>query len=317
MRAVICGAGAAGHLHAVTYLAIGVDVVGVYDPDPARAGLLARMHDAACFASAEELFDANAEHVSICSPPPAHVAQAELASRSGRLVFVEKPVATSAEGLARLAALPDCIPVVQWRAGRALRAVREAIARGMLGSAPTVSIDLAWNRGPHYFAQGRGTTESWGCGVLLSVGVHAVDAVCWALGRRVTRVHGSVSRRSGLEVETSAVATLELEGGALAALRATFDAGPDATRITFAGNGLSATISGTEIDPTAGSVSWSGVDIGQVRAAKRVEAECAGESPIPLLLPFLRSAIESKGRNAPRIADVLDAHRAILGVYAA
>jgi predicted dehydrogenase len=315
MRAVICGAGAAGHLHAVSHLTLGVDVVGVFDPDPARARLLARMHDARIYETAEELFAASAENVSICSPPPAHVSQSELAAREGRLVFVEKPVATSAEGLERLAAMPACIPVVQWRAGRALRAVREAVARGLLGPAPTVSIDLAWNRGPHYFAHGRGSRASWGCGVLLSVGIHAVDAVCWALGRKLAHVTGHVSYREGVEVETAAVATLQFEGGALAAIRATFDAGPDATRITFTGNGLSATISGLEIDPTAGAVEWSGADMSVVRAAKRVEAECTGQSPIPLLLPFLRAAIESKGRDAPRIGDVADAHRAIFAIY--
>jgi predicted dehydrogenase len=317
MRAIICGAGGAGHLHAVTYLALGVDVVAVYDPDPARASLLARMHDAEVMPSAEALFAVTAEHASICSPPPAHVGQAELSASPGRIVFVEKPVATTLGGLERLAQLPGCVPVVQWRAGRALRAVREAVARGLFGASPTVSIDLAWSRGEAYFERGRGSNEGWGCGVLLSVGVHAVDAVCWALGRPLTVVDGWVSRRAGVEVETSAVAMLGFEGGAMAALRATFDAGPDATRITFAGRGLSATISGLEVDPTAGSVAWSGVDAGVVREARALEARCTGESPIPLLLPFMRQAIESRGKNAPRIRDVADAHRAIFEVYAA
>jgi predicted dehydrogenase len=149
----------------------------------------------------------------------------------------------------------------------------------------------------------------------LSVGIHAVDAVCWALGQRLENVDGHVSHRDGVEVETSAVAALRFDGGALAVVRATFDAGPDATRITFAGNGLSATIAGLEVDPTAGTVAWSGADVGAVRAAKRVENECHGESPIPLLLPFMRAAIESRGKDAPRVADVADAHRAILAVY--
>src|SRR5579859_2620660 len=102
LRALICGAGAAGHLHAAAYRALGVDVVAVYDPDPTRARWLAQMHEAQIATSPTALFATDAECASLTSPPPSHVEQACAAARKGRVVFVEKPIATSIEGLERL-----------------------------------------------------------------------------------------------------------------------------------------------------------------------------------------------------------------------
>src|SRR6185503_2762321 len=107
--------------------------------------------------------------------------------------------ATTPEELTRLAAVGACVPIVQWRAGRALRAVRGAIAAGLLGPAPVVSVDLAWARDAGYFAAGRATVASWGCGALLSVGIHAVDAIVWALGKPVHDVSGTLWSRPGAD----------------------------------------------------------------------------------------------------------------------
>jgi predicted dehydrogenase len=201
--------------------------------------------------------------------------------------------------------------------------VRAAIARGELGAAPTVSADLAWSRDEGYFAAGRGTARAWGCGVLLSVGVHAIDAVCWALGRPVVLARGVVGRSRGLEVETRAAMHLAFEGGALASVRATFEGGPDATRLAFSGGGVSAVIEGAELDPTASTVRWSCADPGRLERLRALESDAAGALAPPLLVPFLHDAVRALSCGAtpgscdalPSIRDVATAHRAILDVY--
>ena len=321
--AVVCGAGAAGVMHALVLRTAGARIAGVFDPDPSRARALAEMHGCEAHASEASLWDTPAELACIASPPPHHVAQAERAARFGRVVFVEKPLATTRAELARLARVPGCVPIVQWRAGRALRAVRAAIARGELGPSPTASVDLAWSRDASYFAAGRGTMRAWGCGVLLSVGVHAIDAITWAIGRPVVDARGMLGGAPDLEVETRAAMLLAFQGGALASVRATFDAGPDATRITFAGGGVSATIEGGELDPTAGAVQWSCADDARLARLRAIEANAGGATAAPLLVPYLLDAVAALGRGAepgacdalPSVADVEPAHAAIFSVY--
>ena len=322
-RAILCGAGAAGVLHALAYRAHGVSVVGVYDPDLARAQTLASLCGARAFATFDDLVRCDAGLASICSPPVAHVDQALRAARGGRVVLVEKPVAVTRSDLDRLVEQELCVPVVQWRAGRALRAVRGAVDAGALGSSPVVGIELAWSRDAAYFAAGRATSASWGCGALLSVGIHAVDAVAWALGRRVVRVSGLLGYRAGVEVETSAVVQLELEGGAIASLRITFDGGGDTTRLTFCGNGVTAEIAGGEADPTASAVQWSAGTRAAVAALEDIERAARGATAPPLLVPYvgdvvraIRAGVRPGACEAlPSIADVANAHAAILAVY--
>jgi predicted dehydrogenase len=292
--------------------------------------------------------------VSVCSPPANHVDQALACARDGRIVFVEKPVAVSRPELARLLTAPGCVPIVQWRWGRAVRAVRRAIALGFLGRAPSVSLDLAWHRDAAYFLARAG----WGCGALLSVGIHALDAACFALDRPVvgvacarrTRpgVHDGRSPRSTTppsadvpsalpergqdddgtspalpergqdddDEEASAVLLATFEGGAIAALRLTFDAGLDQTRLSFCGRGVTAAIVGTEADPTASAVAWSCGDRLLLQRLVDLEQSTDGFVQGPLIVPFLGRAIDARRRAAlpgqcdalPSIRDVFPAH---------
>jgi predicted dehydrogenase len=318
LRAVIAGAGVAGLLHALALRAAGVTIAGVFDPDQARARALAEQCGGAqVAANIDALADIDAEIANICSPPAVHVAQAERLVRAGkRIIFVEKPVAVSLEELDRLRALPGCVPVVQWRAGRAIRAVRRAIARGELGDAPVVSCDLAWGRDDAYV---RARGASWGAGAVLSVGIHAIDAMLWAIGQKVVEANGVTLRREGAWAETGAVGLVLFDGGALASLRISFDGGADVTRIAFCGRGVTAIIEGGEGDPTASSVKWI-APVARRAVLEALERETDGATGSPLLVPYIGDAIAAvrEGRvpgdtqRLPSIADSFEAHATAL-----
>jgi len=326
VKAILVGAGVAGFLHSLAYRAHGVTIAGIFDPDAERARDLAEVSGGRAVTTLEELAQMDAELASICSPPRVHVEQAELLSaRHGRAIFVEKPVALSLEELERLHVLPRCIPVVQWRAGRAIRAVRAAIARGELGDTPVASCDLAWGRDEAYV---RARGESWGCGAVLSIGIHAIDAMQWAIGKKVVQVAGLTSRRAGAWAETGAVGTVRFEGGALASLRLSLDGGGDTTRLTFCGNGITAFIEGGEGDPTASSVRWD-VARGDGASKRRVsleilERETGGALGSPLLVPYIGDALEALRRGhapggvegLPSISDCASAHATALRLLA-
>jgi predicted dehydrogenase len=313
MNAAILGAGGAGLLHALAYRAHGVAVAHVYDPVPERAQNLADLCGARVHDSLESIADAGAACVSICSPPLVHVAQAERCAALARVVFVEKPVAVSAEELERLERVPQCVPIVQWRAGRALRAMRRALLAGLLGPAPSISVDMALHRDAAYFAAGR-DARAWGCGALLSLGIHAIDAVCFAVGHDVVAAHGALGPRDG---ERAGGLVLEFEGGAIAMLRVSLDGGPpDETRLTFCGGGVTATIAGTEDDPTAMPIAWKTHDDTLRAKLEAVEALAGGWRGSPLVVPYLGQALDAlragwePGESAllPSIRDVARAH---------
>jgi predicted dehydrogenase len=284
--------------------------------DRARA-LAALCGDAIVAPTLDALADMNAEIASVCSPPSVHVDQAELLACSGRAVVIEKPVAVSLAELERLRHLPRCIPVVQWRAGRAIRAVRHAIARGELGDAPVISCDLAWGRDEAYM---RARGASWGCGAVLSIGIHAIDALQWAMGCKVIDVQGITTRREGAWAETGAVGLVRLEGGALASLRISLDGGADKTRLTFCGRGVSASIEGGEGDPTASSVRWTVArgtgSHAHLASLETLERETDGALSPPLLVPYIGDVIASLREDVRpgeterllSIADCFDAH---------
>lgn len=320
--AVISGAGASGLLHALALRAAGVRIHGVWDPDRARAAALADMTGALALPSFDALVTSDAELAAVCSPPSVHVAQARRLAVAGRVVLVEKPVAIAGQELGELCALPRCVPIVQWRAGRGLRALKSALGRGELGPSPVVSVDLAWRRDEAYF---RAREETWGCGALLSIGIHALDAVTWALGRPIVRVAGVTRRREGARHDTAAAVLLEYAGGAVVSLRLSLDGGADATRIMACGGGTTVVLQGGEADPTAKPLAWYADDPSTLARLRALEATSPGALGSPLLVPYLAGVVralragQSPGDTdlVPSIEDTRSAHEAALLVAAA
>jgi predicted dehydrogenase len=338
MRAIISGAGAAGLLHALAFRASRVGVAAVYDPDPARARNLAELFGARVAATFDELVRVDAELASVCGPPAVHVAQAEALAR-GRVVFVEKPVAVSPDELDRLAATRRCVPVVQWRAGRAARVLRRAIAHGELGPSPVASCDLAWGRDQAYFA----ARTSWGCGALLSIGIHALDLMTWTLGvtarasgprlapsgdapSAIDAVSGMTSGQARHEGhgETAGVALMRFVSGALLTLRVSLDGGADATRIVVCGRGVTATIEGGEADPTACAIRWCADDAATLARLEALERDTPGALGAPLIVPYMGAAIEAirggaspgESEALPSVAQTSEAHAAAMCIAA-
>jgi predicted dehydrogenase len=206
-------------------------------------------------------------------------------------VFVEKPVALSADGLALLGTLPNVVPVLQWRMGAALVALREGMRRSLFGATPRLSARLSWSRDASYFANGRRGAAAWGAGALLSIGIHALDALLWASGRSVAAVRGAEWRtRADVDVATAAEIEVDLAGGARLDLSLTLDE-PSCSRTSLfvEGGGLRAEIVGTEEDPTASPLTAHGVS----GAVTELFAEARGAHGSPLLVPFVHAALNA------------------------
>ena len=148
-----------------------VDVRWLCDLDPARLERLARRHPQAALTRdfEEVLIDEQVDAVLIATPVFTHHALASKALRAGKHVFVEKPLAPSADEADELLDLSDEHDRVlmcghTFLYSPAVRAVREMLAEQRLGelfflSSSRVNLGLhqrdvsvVWDLGPHDFS---------------------------------------------------------------------------------------------------------------------------------------------------------------------
>jgi len=153
----------------------------------------------------------------------AHHALAEAVTavaESGRHVFSEKPLATSAAA-ARPAIAAARRASVNLMVGYCLRydalrrRVKELLEAGVVGD---VAYVAAGKGGPPHPAEGWLADRSLGGGQLMWVGSHLVDQVHWMLGQRAERVYAEINRRPDTGTDATSVFTIRFDGGALAHL---------------------------------------------------------------------------------------------------
>ena len=93
VRAAVVGAGHMGQYHARVYAELwDVDLVGVVDIDPARAGAVSTQYDAQAFADHRDLIG-RVDVVSVAVPTEQHFHVARDLLQAGVSVLVEKPIA--------------------------------------------------------------------------------------------------------------------------------------------------------------------------------------------------------------------------------
>ena len=210
-------------------------LVGATDPLPGRAAELVAAFGGTEYASLEALLaDDGVDIVVNLTPPDAHAAVTAASLEAGKHVHTEKPVALRHAEAAELAALADrqglrlsCAPATLL--GEALQTAWKLVRDGAVGTVRAVYAEANWGR-----------IESWhptpealyAAGPLVDVGVYPLTAVTAMLGpvRRVVGYGAMLQpervRLDGTPFRPGApdfwVATLELEGGAVVRLTATF-----------------------------------------------------------------------------------------------
>jgi predicted dehydrogenase len=112
LRAGVIGVGHLGQHHARHYATLpGSVLVGVFDPEPNRAKLIADRHAVQAWTDLNDLLR-NVEIVSVAAPTSAHFSAAKACLDAGKHVLVEKPVAVTraeARELVELAARRGCL----------------------------------------------------------------------------------------------------------------------------------------------------------------------------------------------------------------
>lgn len=235
------------------------DACAICDPSPdmlAAAKSLAP--DAVTVDSLDALLETRPDGIVIATPSALHAGQSIRALDAGVAVFCQKPLGRTADEVAAVvdaARRNDRLVAVDlsYRHVRAMQAVRHRVSDGAIGT--VFAADLV-------FHNAYGPDKPWfydaalsGGGCVMDLGVHLVDLLLWALDfPAVEAVYaglyagGSKLRGQDRQVEDYAVATLDLESGAVARLACSWrlHAGCDAV--------ISAVFHGTQ-----GSLAFSNV----------------------------------------------------------
>ena len=220
MRMLIIGAGQAGRRCAAAAARLDrIELVGIQDVDLERARALA--HDARTDVM-RNLDDACARarngFAVICAPPGTHADMTAVALAHGLHVLVEKPFVTDLSDLdriERLAARQGLVvgAIAQHRFAPAVRGLRLAVHGNAFGIIQHAGVVVQRRREASYWTcapqDWRRDRASSGGGVLISIGIHYLDLLCWMLG----------------DASGVAVTRLESEDGIESLIEATFTAG--------------------------------------------------------------------------------------------
>ena len=228
VRAGLVGTGFMGAVHARAITSAGGRVVAVTGSSPERTRAAAEaIPGAAAAPDLDALLAADVDVVHVLTPNHLHHAMARRVIEAGRHVVCEKPLATSVEDAAELAALADRAGVVAavpfvYRFYASVRQARAELARqtvppwllhgsytqDWLASADATNWRVAPGLG--------GTSRAFG-----DIGVHWCDLMEFTTGQRITSVQatlGLAHARRGpdpVTTEDGAVVTFRTDAGAL------------------------------------------------------------------------------------------------------
>jgi predicted dehydrogenase len=226
----ILGAGNISQTHARAAAAIpGVKITAVLGRTREKAAAFAESYSAAAYDDLSKFVAHKPmDFVAIGTPSGLHADEAIAAVERGLHVLVEKPVDITTERIDKLIAAADRADVkigvfFQDRLKPDIVRLKNLIDSGTMGKPILASARVKWYRPPDYFSQSRwrGTWALDGGGALMNQGIHTVDVMQWLMGPVARLSARTATLLHKIEVEDTAVATLEFTTGALGILEAT------------------------------------------------------------------------------------------------
>ncbi|SDS29860.1 Gfo/Idh/MocA family protein [Actinopolymorpha singaporensis] len=243
-RIGVVGTGSIGRAHLNAYRRAGVDPVAVADVDPAAVEAVAAEFGATAYTDiAAMLADGDLDAISVCTPPSTHQALTVRALEAKVAVLCEKPMARTldeCELMIKAAHVNRTVLTVGFchRFQPEIEAIKAAIAEGRIGtvltfrnrfSGPLDGVESSWFSQPAIS----------GGGVLMDTCVHSVDLFRYLLGEvdqvRALTATTATSRGPALEVEDSAVLSLQSADGVLGVIEASWRTAPGEAVVTVSG----------------------------------------------------------------------------------
>lgn len=206
---LVVGCGSIGRRHLGNLQSLGVDEIIAFDVVEERRHAVAEKFHVPVYADYEEALSQGVRAVLICSPTRLHLEQSLRAARMGCHLFIEKPIATSLEGLDELANLVQVNHIktlvgCNFRFHPGLQKVKSLLETGTIGNIVSARAQFgqylpSWHPWEDY-RQGYSARRDLGGGVLLDR-IHELDYIRWLLGE-VSSVAALIGKLSHLEIDT-------------------------------------------------------------------------------------------------------------------
>lgn len=212
------GCGSIGRRHLGNLQTLGVREIIAFDVAEDRRHEVVEKFHVPAFADYDEALDQGVRAALICSPTRLHLEQSLQAARKGCHLFIEKPVASSLEGMEQLSAevhanhiktLVGC----NFRFHPGLQKVKSLLDAGTVGNIVSARAQFGqylpdWHPWEDY-RQGYSARLELGGGVLLDR-IHELDYIRWLLGE-VKSVAALLGKLSSLEINTEDTVDLLLQ----------------------------------------------------------------------------------------------------------
>jgi predicted dehydrogenase len=216
-RIAVVGCGSAGSRHLRNLAALGCHDLVAVDPDPIQRERAAVAAGACHTPDLQTALATGASVVLVAAPPSLHVPIALDALRAGAALFVEKPLASSLDGVDELIEEAErrngvALVACNLRFHPGLARVRQLVDAGAIGRVVAARIECGtwlpdWRPSQDY-RTGYAARRDLGGGVVLDA-IHELDYARWLLGE-VESVACFADRLSSLELETEDVAAILL-----------------------------------------------------------------------------------------------------------
>ena len=225
MKFGIIGSGMIARFHAEAIRAmLNGSLHAIAGRTPEKSSALAEEFQCQTYTTVEELLaDPQIEIVTIATVSGAHLEPALAAARAGKHIICEKPLEVNLTKIDQI--LTECeahnvtvAGIFNRRFYPAIQEFKQAVEQKRFGKITMVEAAIKWYRDQAYYDSGawRGTWELDGGGALMNQSIHTIDQLLYLCGP-VKAVTASMSCQihENIEVEDTAVATLEFENGAL------------------------------------------------------------------------------------------------------
>jgi predicted dehydrogenase len=215
MKALVVGGGSIGSRHLRNLKDLGIEQLGLVEPDPSRCQAAAAQGGVRIFAGLADGFAWSPDFVVVATPTALHSEQTLETVRRGLAVFVEKPLSHTATGLSQIAELVERKKIIslvgcnmRFHPGPAK--VKQLLDEQRLGKILFARIHVGsylpdWRPGTDY-RRNYAAREATGGGCILDC-IHEIDLARWYLGE-VQSVFCCAGHLSALEIETEDVAVM-------------------------------------------------------------------------------------------------------------
>ena len=216
------------HLAAFASLPSQFQVVAVCDIDPSKAGTLAAQYDVPRVVT--DMTDLcrmdDVDVIDLCTPSFLHYEQTLQVLDAGKHVICEKPVARSLQEVDEIMAVEKqsgkhVMPIFQYRFGCGLQKLKRLVRDGVAGRAHLTTVETAWRRRVNYYATWHGKWKMELGGAMVTLAVHAHDALYYILGPAQSVFARTATRVNPIETEDCVSASLEMADGSLCSLSVT------------------------------------------------------------------------------------------------